>query len=135
MMITITSLDEFEKYKNEYGNYVFDDSVYFKIDIISYGYIRSDGDIISGGDIISDGDIRGNVKKVFGIKTKHFVEIHHYYVIQIIDTHIKIGCELHTRKEWEKFIDKEILAMDGKKGLKWWKENKKWVLGINFKDK
>ena len=44
------------------------------------------------------------------------------YFVMIIGTQIKIGCEEHKQKEWWKFADKEIIAMDGKEALKWWKE-------------
>jgi len=44
------------------------------------------------------------------------------YFVMIIGTQIKIGCEEHKQKEWWKFADKEIVKMDGKEALKWWKE-------------
>ena len=53
-----------------------------------------------------------------------------YYII-IIKEQIKIGCELHKVSEWGKFTDKEILAMDGKEGLIWWKKYKKFILDAN----
>lgn len=34
---------------------------------------------------------------------------------------MKIGCEDHTIDEWEAFTNKEILAMDGKRALKFWR--------------
>jgi len=53
-----------------------------------------------------------------------------YYII-IIKEQIKIGCELHKVSEWKKFTNKEILAMDGKEGLIWWKKYKKFILDAN----
>jgi len=50
------------------------------------------------------------------------------YVVFVFDTHIKIGCELHSKEKWKNFGDKEILAMGGKKALKFWNENKEWLL-------
>ena len=50
-----------------------------------------------------------------------------YYVL-IFHEHIKIGCEFHSTKEWENFTDKEILAMDGKKALSFWKKWKATIL-------
>ena len=52
------------------------------------------------------------------------------YFVFITSEQIKIGCELHKSGEWKKFTDKEILAMDGKKALKWWKIHKRLILGI-----
>jgi len=34
-------------------------------------------------------------------------------------THIKIGCEFHTKEEWFRFDDEEIRTMDSK-ALDWW---------------
>ena len=41
--------------------------------------------------------------------------------------HIKIGCKLYTRDEWEKFSDDEIDVMDIG-SLEWWKRWKKFIL-------
>ena len=43
------------------------------------------------------------------------------YTVILFDTHMKIGCEFHAFKEWWKFTDKEIAAMDGKNALEFWK--------------
>ena len=32
-----------------------------------------------------------------------------------------IGCQQHTIEEWRNFSDSEILEMDGRKALKFWK--------------
>ena len=53
------------------------------------------------------------------------------YYILITKEYIKIECELHKVSEWGKFTDKEILAMDGKEGLIWWKKYKKFILDAN----
>lgn len=44
------------------------------------------------------------------------------YNITITPNYIMIGCQCHTKEEWWNFIDREILRMDGKAGLKWWKK-------------
>ena len=48
----------------------------------------------------------------------------------VIDDNIKIGWELHTLNEWNKFTNKEILKMDGKEALKWWKEHKPVIIPL-----
>ena len=53
------------------------------------------------------------------------------YFVFITSEQIKIGCELHKSGEWKKFTDKEILAMDGKEALKWWKEHKDSILKVH----
>jgi hypothetical protein len=52
------------------------------------------------------------------------------YNITILDAYIQIGCEFHSKEDWDKFTNKEILSMDGKEALKWWKIHKSLILGI-----
>jgi hypothetical protein len=44
------------------------------------------------------------------------------YNITILPDSLQIGCQYHTKKEWWGFSDREIIAMDGKGGLEWWKK-------------
>jgi hypothetical protein len=55
------------------------------------------------------------------------------YFILITIEQIKIGCEHHKIEEWKKYDDKTILKMDGKEGLKWWKENRKFIFECHKK--
>jgi hypothetical protein len=50
------------------------------------------------------------------------------YPITYTAEYIQIGCENHLIKEWGDFDDKEIEAMDGDKALKFWRENKDFIL-------
>lgn len=43
------------------------------------------------------------------------------YKITITDKHIKIGCQQHLKNEWKAFEDREIIKMDGKKALEFWR--------------
>lgn len=52
------------------------------------------------------------------------------YDIFIFDTHIKIGCELHSADEWRNFDDRRIAEMDGKKALEWWRAYKPLVMSM-----
>jgi hypothetical protein len=62
---------------------------------------------------VSCGDIKklGDVKNITGER----------YNITILPNHIQIGCQLWHKDVWWNFEDREILEMDGKEGLKWWK--------------
>ncbi len=53
------------------------------------------------------------------------------YYCWIFEGIIKIGCEVHSYKNWKSFTDKEILKMDGKKALKFWKKEKEIILKIH----
>jgi len=44
------------------------------------------------------------------------------YNITLLPNYIQIGCEFYKKEEWFKFTDKQILAMDGKTALRWWKQ-------------
>ena len=43
------------------------------------------------------------------------------YKITVTDKHIKIGCQQHLKNEWKAFEDREIIKMDGKKALEFWR--------------
>ena len=43
------------------------------------------------------------------------------YRITVTDKHIKIGCQQHLKSEWYNFQEGEIMEMDGKRALKFWR--------------
>ena len=55
---------------------------------------------------------------------------HQRYSVIIINGDIKIGCERHSIEEWENFKQKEIIEMDGKEALKWWKQYKPIIIPL-----
>ena len=105
---------------------------------------------LSGADLsdadLSDADLRGanlygaylSCANLYGATildeklTKNLIYINagFDYQIWISDTKIKIGCKLHTTSEWERFNDREILEMDGKKALEFWHKNKEIILSL-----
>ena len=53
--------------------------------------------------------------------SKNLYTIHHpSYIIVVTPTHFHIGCESHTRKQWELFTRDQIEYMDGEKALRFW---------------
>ena len=52
------------------------------------------------------------------------------YYVTIFDTHMQIGCELHSIADWGSFDNKRIAEMDGKAALKWWKKWKGPLMAI-----
>lgn len=44
--------------------------------------------------------------------------------ITIMDTKMKIGCEIHTFEEWDNFSKNEILNMEGEESFYFWEEYK-----------
>ena len=56
------------------------------------------------------------------------------YGISVTDKHIKIGCQQHLKSKWLNFSDKEILKMDGKKALEFWRIFKPLAISLKLFD-
>ena len=54
------------------------------------------------------------------------------YIVNIVEKfeYIQIGCERNTIERWFNFTNREILEMDGKTALKWWKKWKPILVAI-----
>ena len=74
---------------------------------------------LSGNALISGGAILGgnasSTKKVLYITTE-------LYDVTISDNHIDLGLSQYTKKDWFNFTSEEILKLEGKEGLDWWKK-------------
>jgi carbonic anhydrase/acetyltransferase-like protein (isoleucine patch superfamily) len=100
-----------------YGNAWVSDNVCVRGDAQVYGYARVYGySIVCGDKIKNPSDCRNIVQE--------------RYNITILPEFLKIGCKFYTKKEWWGFTDREILEMDGKDGLKWWKKWKPILMAI-----
>jgi hypothetical protein len=69
-------------------------------------------------------DIIGNNKEIKSL------QLFDEYGIAYTKDRLQIGCKNHSFQEWWNFSDKEILAMDGKKALSFWKKNKEMIKNI-----
>ena len=54
------------------------------------------------------------------------------YDITITDNHIKIGCQQYLKSRWLEFTNKEILEMEGKRALKFWRLFKPFAINMGF---
>ena len=52
------------------------------------------------------------------------------YDVMITSEQIRIGCKIHTKKEWENFTDKEIHKMDGEAADKFWAKYKEIIMAL-----
>jgi hypothetical protein len=43
---------------------------------------------------------------------------------------MQIGCKIYTHKQWNDFTDKEIIAMDDKTAMIFWKKNKTCLMSL-----
>ena len=57
----------------------------------------------------------GNMKEIKSIQIE-------FYTITYTDSIIQIGCKNHTIEDWFNFNDKQILKMNGKKALIFWRK-------------
>lgn len=87
--------------------------------IIGNAVVYGDANIWYSAKVCGNAEVIGDVleqendcKNIIGVR----------YNITITPKYIKIGCQYHTKEEWWSFTDREILEMDGKEGLKWWKK-------------
>lgn len=100
-----------------YGNAWVCDNVCVRGDAQVYGDARVYGYAIVCGDKIKNTSDCRNI-------------VNERYNITILPEFLKIGCKFYTKKEWWGFTDKEIIGMDGKDGLKWWKKWKPILMAI-----
>ncbi|WP_456322188.1 pentapeptide repeat-containing protein [Hydrogenimonas sp.] len=65
-----------------------------------------------------------NVKITFAVGNSKEIKsiLNTIYPITYTKDQLAIGCEQYSMREWKNFSDREILKLDGKEGLKWWKE-------------
>ena len=52
------------------------------------------------------------------------------WIVTITDNHMRIGCQFHEIEAFEAFTDREIASVDGKHSLRFWRENKGWLMTL-----
>lgn len=57
-----------------------------------------------------------------------------HWTVYILDTHMQIGCELHSLADWATFDDRRIAEMDGRDALRFWKAHKTALLALAESD-
>ena len=84
------------------------------------GFIEKEENLSHDGEawVYGNAEVYGDAKATTVVKT---FENAFYYDITVTDKHIKIGCQQHLKSEWVDFTDEEIIGMDGKKALKFWR--------------
>ena len=83
-----------------------------------YGNARVSGDAQVSG----DARVSGNAQvSVVGLATPKVIT-GLLYPLTITDEHLRAGCQVHTFQEWRNKTEREVLAMDGKAALVFYKE-------------
>ena len=50
--------------------------------------------------------------------------------VTIFDAHMRIGCQLHSLADWATFTNRDIVEMDGKDALLFWRRHKAMLLAL-----
>jgi hypothetical protein len=86
---------------------------------------------LTGADLTRANLTRANLMDIIGNnKEIKSLQLFDEYGIAYTKDRLQIGCKNHSFQEWWNFSDKEILAMDGKKALSFWKKNKEMIKNI-----
>lgn len=84
------------------------------------GWIEKEENLSHDGDcwVYENAEVYENAKVTTTVNTFGNAFI---YKITVTDKHIKIGCQQHLKNEWKDFEDREIIKMNGKKALEFWR--------------
>ena len=95
------------------------------------GWLKVGGSLKVGGLLKVGGWLEvGGLITLFEVASTRCILIHSYYSLHALDTHLKIGCQLHTYEEWNRFSDRELLEMSNKESVKWFRENQRWLMSF-----
>lgn len=116
-----------EKESNLSGNaWVYDNAKVFG-DAKVYGNAKVCGNawVYGNAKVFGDAWVYGNAKVCGDTISKsddlYNISSNSQYNITILPHSIKIGCQFHKKEDWWNFTDREIIEMDGKDALKWWR--------------
>ena len=90
-------------------------------DAVVYG----DAEVYDDAVVYGDAEVYGNAEVCGDTISKsddlYNITSNSQYNITILPHSIKIGCQFHKKEDWWNFTDREIIEMDGKDALKWWR--------------
>ena len=92
--------------------------VYGDAEVYGDAKVYGNAEVYGNAKVYGNAEVYGDAKATTVVKT---FENAFYYDITVTDKHIKIGCQQHLKSEWLNFTDEEIIGMDGKKALKFWR--------------
>ena len=109
--------------------------VYDNARIIGNAFVGDKARVYGNARIIGDAFVGDNARVSGNVKVSKEVIVlgnaFHYY-ITITDNYIQIDCKQYLKSEWLQFTDEEILKMDGKKALKFWRLFKPFAINMGF---
>ena len=92
--------------------------VYGNAKVYGNAEVYGDAEVYGNAEVCDNAKVYGDAEATTVVKTFGNA---FYYDITVTDKRIKIGCQQHLKPEWVDFTDEEIIGMDGKKALKFWR--------------
>ena len=99
--------------------------------VFGNAWVFGDAKVCGNAWVFGNARVYGNAwvygdAEVFGDKLEKAEDIYNItsnsqYNITILPNTIKIGCQFHKKEDWWNFTDREIIEMDGKSALEWWR--------------
>ena len=92
--------------------------VYGNAEVCGNAKVYGDAEVYGNAEVCDNAKVYGDAEATTVVKTFGNA---FYYDITVTDKRIKIGCQQHLKPEWVDFTDEEIIGMDGKRALKFWR--------------
>ena len=92
--------------------------------VFGYAEVYGNAEVYGDASVFGNASVYGNARvcgNAVGTTTVKTFGNAFAYKITITDKHIKIGCQQHLKNEWKAFEDREIIKMDGKRALEFWR--------------
>ena len=103
--------------------------VYGDARVFGNAQVRGDAWVSGSAGVYGNAEVYGTAR-VYGKCTKTPLQLGGLlYPVTITDSHVKVGCEFHTTKQWAKFKDSRIEKMDSE-AVEWWATYKDVILKL-----
>ena len=105
--------------------------IYIDANYVIYARGAIVADMIRAGDISCCGYVNAQSVCICGHTGRNFANLNGLcYPVSRWGDMIRIGCKTYRVEEWRSFSDRQILELDGRRGLAFWKEHKDMILGL-----
>jgi len=92
--------------------------------------VYGDAQVYGDAWVYGDAQVYGNAQVHGDAQVSPIVVSGLLYDVTILDTHMAIGCQYHSLKNWSEFDNNKIIEIDGKNALRFWMHNKDSIIGL-----
>ena len=85
-------------------------------------WVHGDAWVYGGAQVYGDAWVHGDARVSVVCTATPKVITGLLYTLTITDEHLRAGCQVHTFQEWRTKTEREVLAMDGRAALVFYKE-------------